>query len=112
MTGGYIKVNERRQTTAPGVWAIGEVAASPQFTDISIDDFRLNPPAMRSYLPLTTKKTELVLAGRSKTQMFDSIKAAFDKKRNYRCRNPAPCGRVVRNAATAGEVSRNGFAGW
>jgi pyruvate/2-oxoglutarate dehydrogenase complex dihydrolipoamide dehydrogenase (E3) component len=38
---GYIKVNERLQTTAPGVWAIGEVAASPQFTHISIDDFRV-----------------------------------------------------------------------
>src|SRR5246127_2709249 len=38
---GYIKVNERLQTTAPGVWAIGEVAGSPQFTHVSIDDFRV-----------------------------------------------------------------------
>jgi pyruvate/2-oxoglutarate dehydrogenase complex dihydrolipoamide dehydrogenase (E3) component len=38
---GYIKVNERLQTTAPGVWAIGEVAGSSQFTHISIDDFRV-----------------------------------------------------------------------
>jgi pyruvate/2-oxoglutarate dehydrogenase complex dihydrolipoamide dehydrogenase (E3) component len=38
---GYIKVNERLQTTAPGVWAIGEVAGSPQFTHISLDDFRV-----------------------------------------------------------------------
>ena len=38
---GYIKVNDRLQTTAPGVWAIGEVAGSPQFTHISIDDFRI-----------------------------------------------------------------------
>jgi pyruvate/2-oxoglutarate dehydrogenase complex dihydrolipoamide dehydrogenase (E3) component len=38
---GFIKVNERLQTTAPGVWAIGEVAGSPQFTHISIDDFRV-----------------------------------------------------------------------
>ena len=38
---GYIKVNERLQTTAPGVWVIGEVAGSPQFTHISIDDFRV-----------------------------------------------------------------------
>ena len=38
---GYIRVNERLQTTAPGVWAIGEVAASPQFTHISVDDFRI-----------------------------------------------------------------------
>lgn len=37
----YIKVNDRLQTTAPGVWAIGEVAGSPQFTHISVDDFRV-----------------------------------------------------------------------
>ena len=38
---GYIKANERLQTTAPGVWAIGEVAGSPQFTHVSVDDFRV-----------------------------------------------------------------------
>jgi len=38
---GYVKVNEQLQTTAPGVWAIGEVAGSPQFTHISVDDFRV-----------------------------------------------------------------------
>lgn len=38
---GYIKVNERLQTTAEGVWAIGEIAGSPLFTHISIDDFRV-----------------------------------------------------------------------
>jgi len=38
---GYIKVNDRLQTTAPGVWAIGEVAGSPLFTHISVDDFRV-----------------------------------------------------------------------
>lgn len=38
---GYIKVNERLETTALGVWAVGEVAGSPQFTHISEDDFRV-----------------------------------------------------------------------
>lgn len=38
---GYIKTNERLQTTAPGVLAIGEVAGSPQFTHVSVDDFRV-----------------------------------------------------------------------
>ena len=38
---GYIKVNERLETTAAGVWAIGEVAGSPQFTHVSVDDFRV-----------------------------------------------------------------------
>jgi hypothetical protein len=39
-----------------------------------------NAAAARSYLPLTIKKTALVLAGRSKTQMFDSVKVALDEK--------------------------------
>jgi hypothetical protein len=33
-----------------------------------------NPPAVRSILPLTYKRTEMVLAGQSKAQMIDSIK--------------------------------------
>ena len=40
----------------------------------------LNAPAARSYLPRTIRKTELVLAGRTKAQMFDAIAAAVDKK--------------------------------
>jgi hypothetical protein len=39
-----------------------------------------NAPAARTYLPITIKKTELVLAGRSKAQMFEGLKIAFDKK--------------------------------
>jgi pyruvate/2-oxoglutarate dehydrogenase complex dihydrolipoamide dehydrogenase (E3) component len=38
---GYIRVNERLETSAPGVWAIGECAGSPQFTHVSFDDFRV-----------------------------------------------------------------------
>jgi len=38
---GYIKVNEKLETTAPDVWAIGECAGSPQFTHIAFDDFRV-----------------------------------------------------------------------
>ncbi len=38
---GYIKVNARLETTATGVWAIGECAGSPQFTHIAYDDFRV-----------------------------------------------------------------------
>ena len=39
-----------------------------------------NPPAVRTYLPLGIRKTDLILAGRSKAQMFEEMKAAFDKK--------------------------------
>jgi pyruvate/2-oxoglutarate dehydrogenase complex dihydrolipoamide dehydrogenase (E3) component len=38
---GYIRVNERLETSAPQVWAIGECAGSPQFTHVSYDDFRI-----------------------------------------------------------------------
>jgi len=38
---GYIRVNERLETTAPDVWAMGECAGSPQFTHVSHDDFRI-----------------------------------------------------------------------
>jgi pyruvate/2-oxoglutarate dehydrogenase complex dihydrolipoamide dehydrogenase (E3) component len=38
---GHVKVNERLQTTTPGVWAIGDCAGSPHFTHISFDDFRV-----------------------------------------------------------------------
>jgi pyruvate/2-oxoglutarate dehydrogenase complex dihydrolipoamide dehydrogenase (E3) component len=38
---GHVKVNERRQTTAEGVWAVGDCAGGPYFTHISFDDFRI-----------------------------------------------------------------------
>jgi hypothetical protein len=39
-----------------------------------------NAAAARSYLPRTIKKTELILAGRTKAQMIEAIAAAVDKK--------------------------------
>jgi pyruvate/2-oxoglutarate dehydrogenase complex dihydrolipoamide dehydrogenase (E3) component len=38
---GYIRVNERLETSAPAVWAMGECAGSPQFTHVGFDDFRV-----------------------------------------------------------------------
>ncbi len=38
---GYITVNERLETTAPDVWAMGDCAGSPQFTHVAFDDFRI-----------------------------------------------------------------------
>jgi pyruvate/2-oxoglutarate dehydrogenase complex dihydrolipoamide dehydrogenase (E3) component len=38
---GYIRVNERLETSASEVWAIGECAGSPQFTHVSADDFQI-----------------------------------------------------------------------
>ena len=38
---GFIRVNERLETSAPDVWAVGDCAGSPHFTHVSVDDFRI-----------------------------------------------------------------------
>jgi pyruvate/2-oxoglutarate dehydrogenase complex dihydrolipoamide dehydrogenase (E3) component len=38
---GFVKVNERLETSAPDVWGLGDCAGSPMFTHISEDDFRI-----------------------------------------------------------------------
>jgi len=40
-TRGYVSVNDRLETSASHVWAVGECAGSPQFTHVSFDDFRI-----------------------------------------------------------------------
>ncbi len=39
--GGFIKVNERLETSVEGVYALGDVKGGPAFTHISYDDFRI-----------------------------------------------------------------------
>jgi pyruvate/2-oxoglutarate dehydrogenase complex dihydrolipoamide dehydrogenase (E3) component len=38
---GFIRVNQRLETTAPGVYALGDVKGGPAFTHISYDDYRI-----------------------------------------------------------------------
>src|SRR5260370_36349646 len=38
---GFVVVNDRLETSASAVWAVGECAGSPQFTHVSFDDFRV-----------------------------------------------------------------------
>ena len=38
---GFIKVNDRLETTASGVYALGDIKGGPAFTHISYDDFRI-----------------------------------------------------------------------
>jgi pyruvate/2-oxoglutarate dehydrogenase complex dihydrolipoamide dehydrogenase (E3) component len=38
---GYVQVNQRLETTAPGIYALGDVKGGPAFTHISYDDFRI-----------------------------------------------------------------------
>jgi pyruvate/2-oxoglutarate dehydrogenase complex dihydrolipoamide dehydrogenase (E3) component len=38
---GFVRVNDRLETSAPGVYAIGDVKGGPQFTHIAYDDYRI-----------------------------------------------------------------------
>lgn len=39
--GGFIQVNGRLETSAPGIWALGDVKGGPAFTHISYNDFQI-----------------------------------------------------------------------
>jgi pyruvate/2-oxoglutarate dehydrogenase complex dihydrolipoamide dehydrogenase (E3) component len=39
--GGFIRVNERLETTVPGIYAMGDVNGGPALTHISYDDYRI-----------------------------------------------------------------------
>ena len=97
---GYIRVNERLETTAPDVWAIGECAGSPQFTHVSVDDFRI----FRDNLAGGNRSTRggwfltaCLPTRRSRTS--DSAKAKHDGE-SRRARRTLPMSSVLRTAAT------------
>ena len=69
---GFVCVVERS-------WTVG--IDDPEFWNPKLRaPICFNAPAARSYLPRTIKKTELVIAGRTKAQIFDTIATAIDKK--------------------------------
>ncbi len=39
--GGFILVNDRLETSVPGVWALGDVKGGPAFTHISFNDYQI-----------------------------------------------------------------------
>lgn len=40
-TRGFIRVNARLETNIPGIWALGDINGGPQYTHISLDDYRI-----------------------------------------------------------------------
>ena len=72
VTNGFVCFVQRSWASAPD---------APEFWNPKLRaPICLNPPAVRSFLPLIIKKTEWVLAGRSKAQIASDLRAAFDKK--------------------------------
>lgn len=71
-TNGFVCIVERS-------WAAG--ISDPDFWNPKLrGPVCLNAPAARSYLPLTMRKTESVLAAHSKDQMLAAIKSGLDSK--------------------------------
>jgi hypothetical protein len=69
---GFVCVVER-------AWMAG--FDDPQFWNPKVrGPLCFNPPAARSILPITLKRTELVLAGRSKAEIVSATKTALEKK--------------------------------
>jgi len=71
-TNGFVCIVERSWTSPiddPGFW--NPKGRAP---------LCLNAAAARTYLPRTIKKTDLILAGRTKAQMIEAVTAAIDKK--------------------------------
>ncbi|MBW4639210.1 MAG: mercuric reductase [Gloeocapsa sp. UFS-A4-WI-NPMV-4B04] len=38
---GFILVNDRLETNIPGIWALGDINGGPQYTHVSLDDYRI-----------------------------------------------------------------------
>ena len=71
-TNGFVCMVERSWTAPFG---------DPEFWNPKIrGPICFNPPAARTYLPITISRTQLALAGKSATQIHDGIDSAFDKK--------------------------------
>jgi hypothetical protein len=71
-TNGFVCMVERSWTAPFG---------DPEFWNPKIrGPICFNPPAARTYLPITISRTQLALAGKSETQVRDAINSAFDKR--------------------------------
>ncbi|MFW6182817.1 MAG: mercuric reductase [Chloroflexota bacterium] len=58
---GHVVVNERLETTAPGIWALGDVKGGPAFTHISYDDhFIIYKNLVENAQPPRTTRDRLV----------------------------------------------------
>jgi pyruvate/2-oxoglutarate dehydrogenase complex dihydrolipoamide dehydrogenase (E3) component len=56
---GFIRVNDRLETTAEAVWALGDIKGGPAFTHISYDDFRILRSNVLEGKQATTKNRQV-----------------------------------------------------
>ncbi len=56
---GFIRVNDRLETTAEGVYALGDIKDGPAFTHISYDDFRIIRANLLEHKIASTKNRQV-----------------------------------------------------
>jgi pyruvate/2-oxoglutarate dehydrogenase complex dihydrolipoamide dehydrogenase (E3) component len=56
---GFIRVNDRLETTAEGVYALGDIKGGPAFTHISYDDFRIIRANLLEHKTASTKDRQV-----------------------------------------------------
>ena len=56
---GFIRVNDRLETTAEGVYALGDIKGGPAFTHISYDDFRIIRSNLLEHKTASTKDRQV-----------------------------------------------------
>lgn len=56
---GFIKVNDRLETSAEGIFALGDIKGGPAFTHISYDDFRIVRSNVIEMKPASTKNRQV-----------------------------------------------------
>jgi pyruvate/2-oxoglutarate dehydrogenase complex dihydrolipoamide dehydrogenase (E3) component len=56
---GFIQVSDRLETTAEGVYALGDIKGGPAFTHISYDDFRIIRSNLIEKKPVSTKDRQV-----------------------------------------------------
>lgn len=59
---GFIQVNDRLETNAEGVYALGDIKGGPAFTHISYDDFRIVRSNLLEKKPASTKNRQVPYA--------------------------------------------------
>lgn len=59
---GFIEVNDRLETTAEGVYALGDIKGGPAFTHISYDDFRIIRSNLLEKKPASTRNRQVPYA--------------------------------------------------
>ena len=102
---GFIKVNERLETSAPGVYALGDVNGGPAFTHVSYDDFRILRANLLGGSSLTTEGRVVPYAVFTDPQLGRvGLTEGAARAKGYRVRVAKLSGESVARAVETGDT--------